>query len=652
MDLYKNSKIAYYIRAFAMLAYPRSWCRNRKKDLMEEAGRRKDLAYIKERVDYYNRLSEPQTLPDEAHTLDDYTYKTRKGPGVYYLDLYETLRFFPTYLRWMTKAGDVTELFKHPTIVKSRPIAKEGVDNRNSVILKLNKVRHFFFVKDPIPTEKKKAMVLFRGDVHAKPHRQRFLEMYIGHPRCDLRDTSPRQTTPAEWKGKIMSIKEQLQYKYIMALEGNDVASNLKWVMSSNSVAVMPRPTFETWFMEGKLKPGVHYIEIKPDFSDLMEKIEYYDNHPEEVREIVKNANEYVKQFADKKRERLIAVMVMQKYFDMTNGNSEKAGKKPKRPEENKKTGQEWMADFAYHLIYGIWYLFSLIPLKVLYFLSDTLFYFFLYKCGGYRKKIVRKNLESSFPEKTTESLRKLERDFYHWFCDYFVETIKLMTIKESELKKRMTFKGVEAVEECIRDGQSCAVYLGHYCNWEWITSLPFWTPKEAVCGQIYRPLENSIFDRLFLKLRGRFGAECIAMDEVLRKTVENRAKKRLTVIGFISDQGPNWSNIHHWCDFLNHDTPVFTGTERIARKFGQAVFYMEVSRKKRGYYEAEFKLLTRTPGEWAEHELTDRYFEKLEQTIRQNPPYWLWSHKRWKRTHEEFNRRFEVVDGKNILKK
>lgn len=318
MDLYKNSKIAYYIRSFIMLVYPRHWCRNKQKHLIKELTQRKDLAYIKERVNYYNRLSEPQTLPNEAYSLENYTYKTRKGPGVYYLDVYETLRFFPTHLKWMTKAGDVTELFNHPTIVKSRPIARGEIDNRNSIILKLNKVRHFFFVKDPVPREKKKAIVLFRGDVHAKPHRQRFLELYIEHPRCDLRDTSTRQTVPAEWKGEIMSIKEQLQYKYIMALEGNDVASNLKWIMSSNSVAIMPRPTFETWFMEGKLEPGVHYIEIKPDFSDLIEKIEYYDKHPEEVEAIIKNANEYVKQFRDKKREKLISILVMRKYFEMT----------------------------------------------------------------------------------------------------------------------------------------------------------------------------------------------------------------------------------------------------------------------------------------------------------------------------------------------
>lgn len=318
----------------------------------------------------------------------------------------------------------------------------------------------------------------------------------------------------------------------------------------------------------------------------------------------------------------------------------------------NKNAKLGWMGNIAYHAIYATWYLFSLIPFKILYFLSETVFYFFIYKCFGYRKKIVRKNLESSFPEKSTEQLRKLEQEFYHWFCDYFVETIKLLTIKETELKRRMTFKGTEAVNKCIKDGQSCAVYLGHYCNWEWITSLPFWVSQEAVCGQIYRPLENRIFDKLFLKLRQRFGAECIAMDEVLRKTVENKAKNRLTVIGFISDQGPNWSNIHHWCDFLNHDTPVFTGTERIARKFNQAVFYMEVSCKSRGYYEAEFKLMTRTPKDMAEHELTNLYFKNLEKTIRENPAYWLWSHKRWKRTHEEFNRRFEIINGKTILKK
>lgn len=144
--------------------------------------------------------------------------------------------------------------------------------------------------------------------------------MYIEDPLCDLRDTAKDSNNPLSWRQKKpMSIKEHLNYRYIMALEGNDVASNLKWIMSSNSVAVMPRPTYETWFMEGTLIPNYHYIEVKPDYSDLKERIAYFENHIDEVKMIIKHANQYVSQFYDKRREELISLLVIDKYFEMTN---------------------------------------------------------------------------------------------------------------------------------------------------------------------------------------------------------------------------------------------------------------------------------------------------------------------------------------------
>jgi KDO2-lipid IV(A) lauroyltransferase len=269
----------------------------------------------------------------------------------------------------------------------------------------------------------------------------------------------------------------------------------------------------------------------------------------------------------------------------------------------------------------------------------------------GYRKRVVRSNLASSFPEKTEAELQQIERGFYHFFCDYLVESIKLLTISREELKRRLVFKGTETVNEVVESGQSCAVYLGHYCNWEWITSLPLWVTAKAQCGQIYHPIENKDFDRLFLRLRQRMGAVCIPMQDTLRKILEYRQQGQPVVIGYISDQKPHWVNIHHWVDFLHHDTPVLTGTERIARKVKHAVFYMDVRRIRRGYYEAEFRLITREPQQMPEYRLTDIYYEMLEASIRRAPEFWLWSHKRWARTREEFNERFEVIDGKVIAK-
>ena len=300
-------------------------------------------------------------------------------------------------------------------------------------------------------------------------------------------------------------------------------------------------------------------------------------------------------------------------------------------------------------LLYAIFYAFSLLPLRVHYLLS-TMLYVLLRYMVRYRLKVVRKNLSTSFPEKSESELRAIENGFYRFFCDYLVESIKLMTIGRENLKRRMVFKGIERIDQCINEGQSVAVYLGHYCNWEWVTSLPLWFTPEVKCGQIYHPIENKAFDNLFLRLRQRQGALCIPMQETLRKILEFRQTGQPIVIGYISDQKPNWVNIHHWVDFLHHDTPVLTGTERIIRKVGHAVFYLDVRRIKRGYYEAEFKLITRNPREIeGEFGITDIYYQMLEQSIVRAPEFWLWSHNRWSRTREEFNERFEVVDGKVI---
>jgi KDO2-lipid IV(A) lauroyltransferase len=304
----------------------------------------------------------------------------------------------------------------------------------------------------------------------------------------------------------------------------------------------------------------------------------------------------------------------------------------------------------VYYVTIAVWYILSLLPFWVHYLLSDFI-YLILYKLVGYRKQVVRENLTISFPEKSKEELLRIERRFYHFLGDYFAESVKLMTISKQSLRRRLVFKNTEAIEECVESGQSCAVFLGHYCNWEWITSLPLWVTPKAQCGQIYHPIENKDFDRLFLRLRQRLGAVCIPMQDTLRKILEFRQAGQPVVIGYISDQKPHWVNIHHWVDFLHHDTPVLTGTERIARRMNHAVFYLDVRRLRRGYYEAEFKLITREPQQMPEFKLTDIYYQMLEASIQRAPEFWLWSHNRWSRTREEFNERFEVIDGKVIAK-
>ncbi len=303
-----------------------------------------------------------------------------------------------------------------------------------------------------------------------------------------------------------------------------------------------------------------------------------------------------------------------------------------------------------YYLLMAVCYPISLLPFWIHYLFADLL-YVLIYHVGRYRVKVVRKNLASAFPEKQEAELRAIERDFYQWFCDYIVEGMKLLTISKKNIKKRMVFKGVERLEQCFEEGQSVGLYLGHYCNWEWITSLPLSLTGRAQCAQIYHPIENKGVDQLYLRLRQRMGSVCIPMADTLRKILEFKQAGQLFIIGYISDQKPNWINIHHWVDFLNHDTPVLTGAERIMRKFNHAVFYVDERRIRRGYYEAEFKLMTKEPQQLEEYQLTDIYYQMLEENIRRAPAYWLWSHNRWSRTREEFDRRFEVINGKVVSK-
>lgn len=272
-------------------------------------------ADLQSRLDYYNKLKEKKQIPQSSPTLANHKLKNVNYSKVYFFDSYEFTRYFSKTLPWLFRPGDITDLQPYPTIVKSRPITE---NNENSVLLKLNKIRHFIFVKDKTKFEDKIPKILFRGAAHGKPNRQMFIEKWIDNPMCDIKDTAKDSINPPQWQSKPISIKQQLKYKYIMAIEGNDVASNLKWIMSSQSIAVMPRPKYETWFMEGTLIPNHHYIEIKDDFSDLIEKVNYYEQHPEQAKAIIKNANEYVKPFKDKKREKLLSILVLKRYFEKT----------------------------------------------------------------------------------------------------------------------------------------------------------------------------------------------------------------------------------------------------------------------------------------------------------------------------------------------
>lgn len=292
---------------------------------LKKAEERTDYDYIKQRVNYYMKINEPFLISQNDSYIKDrswihYTgeigkYKRKMFHTAYFFDQYEVTRWFPKKMRWSFCPGDVYFTPDTPTIVKSRLLSS---DNTNSVLLKLDKLRHFMFVHDTKPFKEKKDMVIFRGKIRQSRVRTKFLEMFFGNPLFDCGVVGKNEGCPEEWMSPKKTIREHLDYKFIMALEGNDVASNLKWVMSSNSLAVMTRPTCETWFMEGTLIPDYHYIEVKEDFSDLTEKLQYYICHPEKAEEIITHAHEYIQPFRNEEREELISLLVMNKYFHLS----------------------------------------------------------------------------------------------------------------------------------------------------------------------------------------------------------------------------------------------------------------------------------------------------------------------------------------------
>lgn len=308
----KNSKIAYQWRCLMHRLAPTWWLKRRSKYLLESLDTRSDKDYILKRVDYYCKISQ-LTLID-GHYAIGLMHNNLGGARNYYRDFFEYSRFFNPSLKVDCKFGDNRIVPTTPSIVKSRPISNL---NENCVVCNLDKVRHFTFLKDKRFFESKMNKAIFRGAAY-QPHRVAFMEQYFGSEWVDCGDTGVKPKKQ-EWRKPLITLYDHLVYKFILAIEGNDVASNLKWIMSSNSIAVMPKPKYETWFMEGTLIPNYHYIEIKPDYSDLPERLQYYIDHPEEAKKIIQNAHEYVKQFQDKDREDLIHLLVLRKYFSFTN---------------------------------------------------------------------------------------------------------------------------------------------------------------------------------------------------------------------------------------------------------------------------------------------------------------------------------------------
>lgn len=272
----------------------------------------------------------------------------------------------------------------------------------------------------------------------------------------------------------------------------------------------------------------------------------------------------------------------------------------------------------------------SRIPFRAIYALSDGL-YPIVYHVVRYRRKIVRRNLTEAYPDKGKSEIKHIERKFYRFFSDLILESCKLATISPAEIQQRMSFKNTEEINSLLKRGKSVAIYLGHYGNWEWVSSLPLWLEKGVIGAQIYHRLSNEDIDRLMKTVRERMGAISIDMHNTARYITKLSNSHNVCAIGFIADQSPRIKDTHHYLHFLRHTVPVITGTEKIIKHFGFEAFYLEVKRIKRGYYQAEFIKIHDNPQTLPDFGLTDLFFQHLEHTIMSRPELYLWSHKRFR---------------------
>lgn len=283
------------------------------------------------------------------------------------------------------------------------------------------------------------------------------------------------------------------------------------------------------------------------------------------------------------------------------------------------------MKAVLYYCIYPFIYLIALLPFRVLYVLSDGLYY--LLRISGYRKKIILRNLTLSFPEKSPEEVYKLYETYTRYLCDLILEVLKTTRMDEAESRKHCVFHSTDWLDQMRNEGKSFIIIMGHYGNWEW-AGPGFTLATGYPLVVIYRPLSNPYFEKMMTKMRTRFGTRITPVKLTLRDMVANRST--LTATAFIADQAAR-KDTAYWMTFLNQNTPVFTGTERLAVKFNYPVVYMNVKRVKRGYYEVFPEMLFSNPKETVENEISHAFMKRLEQEIKLDPIPWLWSHRRWK---------------------
>lgn len=288
-----------------------------------------------------------------------------------------------------------------------------------------------------------------------------------------------------------------------------------------------------------------------------------------------------------------------------------------------------------------VW-LITLLPLRILYLLSDF-FFFLIYYIARYRKGVVMTNLMNAFPEKQVREIKHTARKFYRHLCDNFIESFYVLNMSAKELNERYRYKNIELLKEILQQNNNIIMVLGHYGNWDWLCGLPYHIDSQVVA--IYHPLSNKYFNELFTRLRTKFGVKLIQMSTAYREMLKAKQNNISTITFFLADQRPIWSSARYWTTFLNQETPVLLGSEAIAKKLDQPVVFLCVRKIKRGYYESEFKSVSKNPAQTKEFEITETHTRMLEQVIVDNPEYWLWSHKRWKHKREDIEQRLKRKD-------
>ncbi len=289
------------------------------------------------------------------------------------------------------------------------------------------------------------------------------------------------------------------------------------------------------------------------------------------------------------------------------------------------------MKRIAFLLTYPLLLIISILPFRLLYIFSDFVS-FLLYYLFSYRSKMIKKNLSLSFPKMSKKDLLVIERAFYTHMCDIFLEMIKSMSISLKSIKKRFKVNNINLITKFSKNQRSVIIICGHYASYEWMLFLAK-EFKSSTYG-IYTPLTNIYFDKLVKKIRKKHDAFLISRYHTIQKIKEHNDNNHKGVYGFAADQSPYPKNKTYWRTFLGNHVPVFTGAERVAKEFDMAVVYADIKRVKRGYYEVDFKLITEKPKKTRENEITDKFFELLEKSIKVDPSQYLWSHNRYKYMH------------------